>query len=196
MSESIPPRFSRREFLASTSMLGAATVLGLPRIAAAEPPPETTKIRLVHTESICLAPQYLAEELLRLEGFAEVEYVRHRGGQASSVLAAGQADVTMQTVPGLILKIDAGEPVVLIAGVHAGCYELFAHQRIQSVRDLKGRSSVVLTMTCPIFFACSSCGCGGNPRKASTLPSMNRRIDSTYVLVMIHSTSLRGSMPT
>ena len=43
--------------------------------AAAEPPPETTKIRLVRVPAICLAPEYLAEELLRLEGFTDVEYV-------------------------------------------------------------------------------------------------------------------------
>jgi NitT/TauT family transport system substrate-binding protein len=143
MNKSTLHEVSRREFLAGSSILGAATLLGLPRIAAAEPPPETTKIRVVQSESICLAPQYVAEELLRLEGFAEVEYVKYPGGQASSVLAAGRADFTMQTVPGLILQIDAGEPVVLIAGVHAGCYELFGNQRIQSVLDLKGHPVAV-----------------------------------------------------
>jgi NitT/TauT family transport system substrate-binding protein len=50
-------------------------LLGLPGTAAAEPPPEVTKIRLVKNPGICLAPQYLAEELLRLEGFSQVEYV-------------------------------------------------------------------------------------------------------------------------
>jgi len=143
MNESTRHRVSRREFLAGTSSLGAATLLGFSRTASAEPPAETTRIRVVQSESICLAPQYLAEELLRSEGFAEVEYVKYPGGQASSVLAAGRADFTMQTVPGLILQIDAGEPVVLVAGIHAGCYELFGNQRIQSVRDLKGQSVAV-----------------------------------------------------
>ncbi len=68
-------RVSRRRFLANTSALGAASFLGLPRTAAAEPPPEIPKIRLVKIPAICLAPEYLAEELLRLEGFTEVEYV-------------------------------------------------------------------------------------------------------------------------
>ncbi|HKQ24763.1 MAG TPA: ABC transporter substrate-binding protein [Burkholderiales bacterium] len=143
MNESTLHGVSRREFLAGASMLGATTLLGLPRTAIAEPPPETTKIRIVQSESICLAPQQLAEELLHLEGFAEVEYVKYPGGQASSLLAAGRADFTMQTVPGLILRIDAGEPVVLIAGVHAGCYELFGNQRIQSVLDLKDQRVAV-----------------------------------------------------
>jgi NitT/TauT family transport system substrate-binding protein len=143
MKESTRHGVSRREFLAGTSMLGAATLLWLPRTATAEPPPETTRIRLVHSESICLAPQYLAEELLRFEGFTEVEYVKHLGGRASSVLADDQADLTMQTIPGLILTIDAGDSVVLVAGIHSGCYELFGNQRIQSIRDLKRRPVAV-----------------------------------------------------
>ena len=57
--------YTRRQFLESTSVLGAASLLGYSRIAAAEPPPETRKIRLVHAPAICFAPQYLAEELLR-----------------------------------------------------------------------------------------------------------------------------------
>jgi len=69
-------RFSRRRFLTHTSILTATgLLLGVPRWAAAEPPPETTRIRLVHNPFLCEAPQYLAEELLRLEGFSEVEYV-------------------------------------------------------------------------------------------------------------------------
>src|SRR6516225_6952198 len=33
-----------------------------------------------------------------------------------------------------------------------------------------GRSIPVLTITCPIFRACSSCGSGGKPQNASILP--------------------------
>ena len=52
--------FSRRRFLANASALGVASLLGVPRPAVAEPPPEVRKIRLVHTPAICLSPQYLA----------------------------------------------------------------------------------------------------------------------------------------
>src|SRR5207247_5988887 len=99
MNESTVPGFSRREWLAGTSMLGAATLLGLPRTAAAEPPPEIQKIRLVHAPAICLAPQYLAEELLHLEGFSEVEYVDTLTPKALTLLEAGRADLTMGAAP-------------------------------------------------------------------------------------------------
>ena len=44
------PKFSeisRRQFLQHSSALGAESLLGFAEIAAAEPPPEITKIRLV-----------------------------------------------------------------------------------------------------------------------------------------------------
>jgi NitT/TauT family transport system substrate-binding protein len=65
----------RREFLTATSLGGTATLLGVrPTPAGAEPPPETTTITLAHLPTICYAPQYVAEELLRGEGFTDVRY--------------------------------------------------------------------------------------------------------------------------
>jgi len=37
------------------------------------------------------------------------------------------------------MAIDRGLPVTVVAGVHAGCYELFAHEGIRSIADLKGK---------------------------------------------------------
>ena len=139
MNKSTLHGFSRREFLAGSSLLGAATLLGLPRIAAAEPPPEITKIRLVHAPAICFAPQYLAEALLRLEGFTEVEYVEEVTRPASTAVAEGRADISMDATPNYLPALDAGKPVVVLAGIHAGCYELFGHQNVAGVRDLKGK---------------------------------------------------------
>ena len=36
--------------------------------------------------------------------------------------------------------MDAGEPITVLAGVHPGCFELFANERIRSIIDLKGKS--------------------------------------------------------
>ena len=54
-------------------------LLGLtPERVAAEPPPETTRIRLTQMVSTCQAPLYLSDALLRTEGFTDVQWVRHR----------------------------------------------------------------------------------------------------------------------
>jgi NitT/TauT family transport system substrate-binding protein len=145
MNERTEHRFSRREFLAGTSMLGAATLLGLSRTAAAEPPPEITKIRIVEAPAICLAPQYLAEELLRLEGFSQIEYVPFRDGDADTnvLVADGRANFTMDGATALIPALDGGKPIVVLAGVHGGCYELFANERVRAVRDLKGKNVAI-----------------------------------------------------
>jgi NitT/TauT family transport system substrate-binding protein len=58
MSAEHARRFSRRRFLGELTLAGTAGFLGLHagRVAA-EPPPKTTRIRLVRIPSICQAPQ-------------------------------------------------------------------------------------------------------------------------------------------
>jgi NitT/TauT family transport system substrate-binding protein len=54
--------WSRRAFLGGMTVAGTAGLLGLsPRRVAAEPPPETTRLRMHKTPGICIAPQYIAE---------------------------------------------------------------------------------------------------------------------------------------
>ena len=53
---------------------GVTGILGL-RPAAADPPPETTAVRIGRSPSLCAAPQFVAEDLLRAEGFTSVTYV-------------------------------------------------------------------------------------------------------------------------
>jgi NitT/TauT family transport system substrate-binding protein len=166
MNESAGNGFSRRELLAGTSMLGAATLLGLPRTAGAEPPPEIQKIRLVHAPAICLAPQYLAEELLRLEGFSEVEYVVTPSAKTLGLLETGRADITMGAAPDVVTALDMGRGVLPLAGIHAGCYELFVNGRIAAVKDLKGRSVAITDdeSTERLFISSIVAYVGVNPR--------------------------------
>jgi NitT/TauT family transport system substrate-binding protein len=130
--------FSRRTFLANMSAIGAALSVGLARTAAAGPSPDITKIRLVHAPAICFAPQYLAEELLLLEGFAEVEYVQESKSAVAAV-AEGRADFSMDATPAYLPAIDKGMPIAVLAGLHAGCYELFGHADVRAVRDMQGK---------------------------------------------------------
>ena len=143
MSEKSGHGFNRRRFLANTSALGAASLFGLHRPAAAEPPPEIRKIRLVHSLGICLAPQYLAEELLRLEGFTDVEYVEATKDPNLSLIERGEADLTQEAAPALVYAMDRQSSLVALTGIHAGCYELFGNEKVHAIRDLKGKTVAV-----------------------------------------------------
>jgi NitT/TauT family transport system substrate-binding protein len=137
-------RTGRRDFLMRVSTLGTAALMGSRRTsAAADPPPETTTIRLAHAPYICVAPQYLAEEFLQLEGFTEWKYLPIGSRFALEALADGKADMAMWNVAELLPHLDVGRPVVAIAGVHGGCYQLFGGDRVRAVRDLKGQTAAV-----------------------------------------------------
>jgi len=136
-------RWSRREFLAGLSLAGTAGLLGLgPRPGAAEPPPETTTIRLGQGKgTICLAPNFMAEEFLRAEGFTDIQYIKLEGwGGYAKLLASGEAHIGMGATTNRIMGIDTGKAVVLLAGVHVGCYELFGTDAVRTIRDLKGKT--------------------------------------------------------
>ncbi|RWC55239.1 ABC transporter substrate-binding protein [Mesorhizobium sp.] len=132
---------NRRRFLAGAASAGAASLVGVRQSLPAEPPPETTGVRLAKIRGICIAPQYVAEELLHAEGFTEVRYVMTEtaAGQSDAV-ASGQVDFTLNFAAPLVVTMDAGGPIAVLAGVHPGCFELFGNESISGIRDLKGKS--------------------------------------------------------
>jgi NitT/TauT family transport system substrate-binding protein len=88
-----------------------------------------------------MAPQFVAEELLRTEGFNEIQYVEKIAGpQAFAALATGEGDLGRGVTLAWITQMDAGSSIVLLAGLHVGCYELFGTGTVRSVRDLKGKT--------------------------------------------------------
>jgi NitT/TauT family transport system substrate-binding protein len=67
-------------------------------------------------------------------------------GSGTLKVAAGEADMMMEFAGMIVSRIDAGDPLVALAGVHVGCFELFTTERIQSFRDLKGKTVAVLAL--------------------------------------------------
>ena len=81
---------TRRDFVRGLTFAGTAGALGLvSRPAGAEPPPETTRLRLSQIPGICVAPQYVAEGLLRAEGFTDVEYMKFSDPVPYQAFASG-----------------------------------------------------------------------------------------------------------
>jgi len=161
--------WNRREFLNTLGLAGSAALLGLrPETAAAEPPPETTRLRIPRLPSACRSPEWVAEELLRAEGFTEVTYVPQDGTRGvERALASGEADIGGHFAAPVILRVEAGDPIVMLAGEHAGCFELLGTERIRGIRDLKGRTVAVpaLDPAPYAFLASMAAYVGLDPRK-------------------------------
>jgi NitT/TauT family transport system substrate-binding protein len=130
---------SRRQFLATLTGAAGVGLMGEPKSNAQDRRLETTTIRLAKRSSICIAPQYIADDLLRAEGFTNIQYLVRSPAVLSQTIGRGEVDFSLHYSAPSIVAIDAGEPIVFVAGVHVGCLELFAHERIRSIRDLKGK---------------------------------------------------------
>ena len=160
---------TRRDFL-----LGVAATAGPlgwpPGPVSAEPPPETTRLRLYHSPSICTAPQYIVGELLKAEGFSEIRYVKTTVAGISKALASGEVDVSLHFAAPLVIMLDAGDPVTVLGGVHPGCFELFGTDRVRAIRDLKGKTVAITELGQPahVFLSSMLAHVGLDPSKDVT----------------------------
>src|SRR5689334_6682445 len=148
----MPQMDSRRDFAVTLSAVGAAALLGCGGALADEPPPETTTVRFRLEDTppqvvngvadlvSCNAPDYVAQALLSAEGFTDVRYVPVRSGSAfTQAFTRGEIDFGFMFAPGIVRRLDAGVPITALAGVHPGCIDLFAHESVRTVADLKGK---------------------------------------------------------
>ena len=143
---------SRRELLRLTAAGGATLAAGGivaacapqssgPAAGGALPPPETTKVRLV-SPAACDPPSALAREFLMEEGFTDITYVR-ASVTTTEWLTTDVADVHSGYGNLIAANIDAGLPILALAGIHPGCFELYATPGISSIRDLRGKTIAV-----------------------------------------------------
>jgi NitT/TauT family transport system substrate-binding protein len=132
---------TRRSFLTTLSSAGVVGLVRARDSYAQGAPPETTTVRLGKIYGICIAPQYVAEDLLRAEGFTDVRYVATNPGISTALaLARGEIDFTTNYAPPMAISIDAGEPITIVGGEHVGCFEVFAREGIRSIADLRGKN--------------------------------------------------------
>jgi NitT/TauT family transport system substrate-binding protein len=160
---------TRRRFLSTMALAGAAGILRFPQAEAAEPPPEITTVQFPKNFGICIAPQYVAEELLRAEGFIDIRYVDSDARTIPQDLGQGKFDFTAGLAMFQIVGVDPGAPITIVSGVHAGCFELFGHEGIRGIADLKGKK-VGLTAR-PELMQMMAAYVGLDPKKDLTLVS-------------------------
>jgi NitT/TauT family transport system substrate-binding protein len=158
---------NRRRFLSTLAATGAS-LFGLAPSQAQNERLETTTVRIAKGPSVCVAPTYLAEKLLRAEGFTDIHYVHVEPGPPSArALARGEIDFTTNFSAAFIVAVDAGEPIMMLAGEHVGCFELFAREGIRGISDLKGKTVGVpsLDSSLHMFVSGMASYVGLNPAK-------------------------------
>jgi len=158
---------SRRQFLTVLSLAGVARLVAAPAARAGEGPIETTTVRIGREPAICFAPQYVCQALLRADGFTDVRYIDTSVGTQSEDIGRGKFDFKSSLSLSWITAIDAGVPIAILTGVHAGCYELFAHRGVRGIAELKGKS--VGTLGGNDFFAAMAAYVGLDPKQDFTL---------------------------
>jgi NitT/TauT family transport system substrate-binding protein len=168
--------YNRRQFLEHTSklILSAVGIVVLSGCQSSTPRPatlsgdlESPQLRVVQTPSMCQSPQYVAQDLLRREGFTDLQYIKKPGPKWNGLaVASGEADITMHFAGPLILQIESGDPIVVLAGAHVGCFELFANDSVQAIRDLKGKTVAIPELGSPghVFLASMLAQVGLDPR--------------------------------
>jgi len=132
---------TRRRFLANASVATGCT-FGLlsGRPAQAEPPPEVSRIRIAEfLPTSCDPALFYAEDLLKVEGFSEVVYQPTGDDDPFQLLADDKIDLHWDFAATSISALDAGLSIKLLGGIHSGCLELIANDKIKSVGDLKGK---------------------------------------------------------
>ena len=157
---------TRRRFLTTLSLAGAAGLVHPPRGLAEEGALETTTVRLPKIFSICVAPQYVADDLLRAEGFTDIRYVA-TGTNAPEAIARGEIDFGSNFAPVLVTGLDRGFPITALGPEHVGCFEVFGKEGIKSVLDLKGKSVGVEAIGSPthLFLSVIAANIGIDPSK-------------------------------
>ena len=88
----MPITQTRRRFINSVALASAAGLLHIPRVAAAEGPPETTSVRLPKILGVCNSPTYVAEDLLRAEGFTDIRYEEMEAAGVVGAIGRGRVD--------------------------------------------------------------------------------------------------------
>jgi len=167
MHRARPKCTTRRDFLAESAALAASGFLGFNTGARAEPPPEITRIRTGWVPVICLAPQYVAQALLKAEGFDDIQYVEYpTTTPVGGPVAAGIMDISLDAIGPTIVAIDEGAPISILGGIHLGCYELFAAEGIKSVHDLKHKTVPIDGLKGPqhVFLSSMAAYVGLDPR--------------------------------
>ena len=128
---------------------------------------QTTTIRLTKIPGICVAPQYVAEGLLKAEGFTEIKYVEMEAADVHAAFAAAKVDV-VHGVRHAVHHAGGCWRAGRIARRHPRrMLRTFGTERVRAIHDLKGSTVSVPGLTSPhyLFLASIAAHVGIDPKR-------------------------------
>ena len=135
---------SRRHFLAGAAAAGAAgligtTTRGVGRGAAGND--QACAFRYSPTSRTARRLCTFRRTLLRAEGFTDISFVSSgTGPDSSDWIAHDEVDFDWNYPPAHVRLIAKGVPIKVLAGMHVGCLELIANDRVQSDARPQGQA--------------------------------------------------------
>jgi len=137
--------FSRRRFLGRLTLAGTAGLLGLhPSQSRGAATGDDKVAGAAVPDQHLSGPLYVTDELLRLEGFTDVQFVKTTGGVAGDKSGCRRGGYRMNFVAPNLLRLDARRPARDPRRRPYGCLELFGTEAVHTLSDLKGKT-VALT---------------------------------------------------
>ena len=106
---------------------------------AAEGPPETTTVRMNRNPLSCFAAATLAADFMKQEGLTDIQWASLNLPDQFPAVASGAIDVHMYPAYLAASRIDAGDNIVLLGGIHVGCWQVFGSPQINSLSDFRGK---------------------------------------------------------
>jgi len=127
----------------------------------------------------------MAEPFLREEGFTDIQYPQFPPASVVENFAAGDIDFGIGFGAAFLRKLEEGAPLVMLGGVHVGCWKVFGTGDVRSMRDFKGKTVSIIgpNFSDGIFMAVTMASVGLDLRKDVKLvsypPAENARVLSS-----------------
>lgn len=139
---------TRRTLLRGAAGLGVAA-MAAPLLAAcgddkekvaSQSPTETPTIRIPKVALTSAIATAVAADFLKEEGFTDVQYVTLANpAEIFAKAASGELDMLLLPTSLMIPRIEAGDRIVALAGMNAGCFQVVAGTAIKGLGDLRGK---------------------------------------------------------
>jgi NitT/TauT family transport system substrate-binding protein len=132
-----------------------------------------------------------------MEGFLDVSYVEMMSGSVVDTIYAGQADLTMDAAPAIVYAMDSQPSLLAVAGIHAGCFELFGNSRVNAIRDLKGKTVSVYALggADHVLLASMLAYVGMDPRRDVNWITGDRTLDAMQLFMEGKADAFMGFPP-